>query len=211
MKNTHTELVFVLDRSGSMHGLEEDAIGGFNSLLKENQELKESCKVSTILFDNQIELIHDRFEIEKIKPLTEKEYYVRGSTSLLDAIGTGITKIQHVQKHQDCKVLFVIITDGYENSSREYSGVQIKNMINENKKKGWEFIFLGANIDVEQMADEYGIDKEKARAYHSDKQGVMNNYNVMSQVVKNYRQGQTIDAASFKDIDEDYKSRKKGH
>ena len=154
MKNNATELVFILDRSGSMAGLEKDTIGGFNAMLKKQKEVEGECRITTVLFDNQINILHDRLDIQAIGCLTEKDYQVGGSTALLDAIGSTINKIGNVQKHsayehRASKVLFVIITDGEENSSREFSSERVKKMTEHQMKKyNWEFIFLGANIDA---------------------------------------------------------------
>ncbi len=207
MKNT--ELLFILDKSGSMYGLEQDTIGGFNALLKENQQLKTPCHITTILFDHQINILHDRLDIQTIKPLTEKDYLIGGSTALFDAIGYGISKINNVLKQIDANVLVVIITDGNENSSREYTGPQIKSMINQLKDKNWEFIFLGANIDVGEFAQQVGIDKSRAKSFHSDKKGTQLNYKVMNETIKNYRQNQRIDDKQLDEIDKDFQTRKK--
>ena len=154
MKTNLTELVFILDRSGSMDGLESDTVGGFNSMLSKQQEDDDECRLTTVLFDHEYEILHDRIDIKAVSPITEKEYFVRGQTALLDAIGRTINKIGNTQKqtaeeYRAEKVLFVITTDGMENASREYTHDKIKSLIERQKTKyGWEFIFLGANIDV---------------------------------------------------------------
>lgn len=164
MKKGLTELVFILDKSGSMSGLETDTIGGYNSMLQKQKEVEGECYITTVLFDNNYELLHDRIDIRAVSPITEKEYQVGGTTALLDAIGRTISKIANAQKHtaddyRAEKVLFVIITDGEKNSSREYSAEKIKAQIEQQKTKyGWEFIFLGANIDAVQTASRFGID-----------------------------------------------------
>lgn len=160
-----TELVFILDRSGSMCGLESDTIGGFNGMIERQKKDGEKVNVTTILFDDKVEIIHDRFSIQEIQPLTGKEYYVRGCTALLDAVGQAINKIDNVQKHlpeehRAGKVLFVIITDGLENSSEEFSYNDIREMIEAKKKCGWEFLFLCANIDAGREAENIGIDRD---------------------------------------------------
>lgn len=204
-----TELVFILDKSGSMHGLENDTLGGYNSLLVENQKNPTPCLVSTILFNDRINLLHDRIDISTLNELTVKDYFVGGSTALLDAIGYGITKIENVLKHQDHQVLFVIITDGYENASREYNGQQIKNMIEKAKSSGWDFVFLGADIDIEVVSKEYGFDADKATSYHRDSKGVATNFETLSHVVSNYRNNRTFEENAFDSIKKDYHSRKK--
>ena len=169
------EIVFLLDRSGSMGGLEEDTIGGYNSFI--NSHKKTNAKLTTILFDNQIEVIHDREDISKIKKLTSKEYYVRGCTALLDAIGYGITRITDKNK----KVIFVITTDGLENASKEYNKKTIKNMIEE--RTNWEFMYLGANIDSYSEADSIGIKKERVSNYSASKKGTKNMFGALSRAV----------------------------
>ena len=157
MKKGFTELVFILDRSGSMGGLESDTIGGFNAMLEKQRKLDGECRITTVLFDNRYELLHDRIDIRAVSPMTEREYQVGGSTALLDAMGRTIQKMVNVQKstaeeYRAENVMFVIITDGEENSSREYSAQKVKAMIEQEKKYGWEFIFLGANIDAVETA-----------------------------------------------------------
>lgn len=168
MKNKKTELVFILDRSGSMTGLETDTIGGFNAMIKKQQKEEGEAVITTVLFDDQYELLHDRIALEGVRPLTKKEYYVRGYTALYDAVGKTILKINSVQKNtkeeaRAEKVLFVIITDGYENASREFTIQMVKKLIEEQKKEGWEFIFLGANIDAVETAGSLGIDEKRAQ------------------------------------------------
>lgn len=183
-----TELVFILDRSGSMRGLENDTIGGFNGMIDRHRKEGEKIKVSTILFDDKVEIIRDRFPIEAIQPLTEKEYYVRGCTALLDAIGQTINKIDNVQKYlpekdKAGKVLFVITTDGLENSSEEYSYNDIRGMIGAKKECGWEFLFLGANIDARKEAEKIGIARDRSVTYENDAKGVSLNYETISKTV----------------------------
>ena len=176
MKNL-TEIVFILDRSGSMAGLESDTIGGFNSMIKKQQkELEGNALVSTILFDHESIVLHDRVPLAEIKPLTEKDYEVRGTTALLDAIGDALKHIKNVHKYareedRPQKTLFVITTDGMENASERFSYRKIKSLIEQQKEKGWEFIFLGANIDAVEVAGHIGIDARRAVNYHADSRG----------------------------------------
>ena len=165
-----TELVFILDRSGSMNGLESDTIGGFNGMLSRQKAEGESVNVTTVLFDDEVEIIHDRFPIDIVEPLSDKDYFVRGCTALLDAVGQSIKKIENVQKrlpdiHRAEKVIFVITTDGLENSSIEYSYKDVKQMIEARKEDGWEFLFLGANIDAVKEAERIGIARDRAVTY----------------------------------------------
>ncbi|MDR2569507.1 MAG: VWA domain-containing protein [Oscillospiraceae bacterium] len=193
MKTNLTELVFILDRSGSMEGLESDTIGGFNSMLTKQQAEPGECRITTILFDNQYEILHDRIDIKAINPITNKEYSVRGSTALLDAIGKTINKISSVQKnttkkYRAEKVLFVITTDGMENASCEFNYDKIKSMIERKKSKSnWEFIFLGANIDAIDVANRFGVPQSRAQNFHNDSEGIALNYSVLSETIASYR------------------------
>jgi uncharacterized protein YegL len=215
MKKGLTELVFILDRSGSMGGLESDTIGGFNAML-EKQKKKEDGEaiITTVLFDDQYELLHDRINLRGVAPITDKEYYVRGSTALLDAIGRTIHKIGNAQKHtaqqeRAERVLFVITTDGMENASREYSFEEVRSMIDHQKHKyGWEFLFLGANIDAVATAGRIGIDRSRAANYHADGAGTRLNYEVVSEAVSCFRASQPIMEDWKERIDTDYKNRK---
>lgn len=209
------ECVFILDRSGSMAGLESDTINGFNGLLdKQRTEVGEAI-ITTVLFDHEYELLHDRINIKSIQNMTEKEYYVRGSTALLDAIGLTIDKIGNVQKmtrveDRADKVLFVITTDGMENSSTKYHYSKIKHMIeNQKLKYNWEFMFMGANMDAISMAKNFGIDSNRAVNFNSDKKGTQLNYDSMSKVISKLRSENSIDDDWKKEIEEDYKSRSK--
>ena len=207
------ECVFILDRSGSMAGLESDTINGFNGLLNKQRTQEGEALITTVLFDHDYELLHDRIDIKLINNISEKEYYVRGSTALLDAIGLTIDKIGNVQKitrveDRAQKVLFVITTDGMENSSHKYSYSRIKHMIeNQKSKYNWEFIFMGANVDAIEMASRFGIDSDRAVNYKSDKKGTQLNYESMSKVMSNLRSNHKIDEDWKKEIDEDYKTR----
>lgn len=210
---TKLELVFVLDRSGSMAGLEDDTIKGFNSLLNKQRSETGEVIVTTVLFDHAYELLHDRINLNSINNISEKEYYVRGSTALLDAIGYTIDKIGNVQKvtnpeYRADKVLFVITTDGMENASRKYNYKMIKRMVEHQKKKyNWEFIFMGANMDAIAMANQFGIEPNRAVNYHADKKGTNLNFESMSKVVSKLRSNQTIDEEWKKEIEKDFESR----
>ena len=195
MKKGLTELVFIIDRSGSMGGLESDTIGGFNAMLKEQQAVEGDAVVTTVLFDDKYELLHDRIDIRAVAPLTDKDYTVRGTTALLDALGRTIHKIRAVQKHtaenyRAEKVLFVIITDGQENASREYSAERIKRRIERQKEKyGWEFVFFGANMDAVMEAGKLGIEADRAQNYCADAIGTSMAYTAMSAFSAAYRGG----------------------
>lgn len=192
-----TELVFILDRSGSMGGLETDTIGGFNSTIEAQRKLEGETRVSTILFDNQFEELHDRIDLKDIQALTSQQYFVRGSTALYDAVAMGIRKIANAQSAVKTtaradKVIVVIITDGYENSSRETSAAMLKKMIGEKRAEGWEFIFMGANIDATLAAGEIGISASNAANYVPDSQGVKIQYECLSNAVISLRSGQAM-------------------
>jgi len=218
MKTNLTELVFILDRSGSMGGLESDTIGGFNSMLAKQQTEPGECRITTVLFDNQYELLHDRIDIRAVSPITSGEYFVRGQTALLDAVGITINKIVGVQKntaeeYRAAKVLFVITTDGMENASRKFNYDKIKTMIEKQKEKyGWEFIFLGANIDTIEVAERFGIDKSRAQNFHNDSEGIALNYSVLSESVASYRAapvGECFDDNWSDEIQADFEKRGK--
>lgn len=216
MKSNVTEIVFILDKSGSMAGLESDTIGGFNSMLKKQKKAEGEAFVTTALFNHHYELLHDRINVKGISPMTEEDYEVGGTTALLDAIGMSIQKIVNVQKHTSEderaeKVLFVITTDGMENSSREYTPDKIKKMISHQKEKyGWDFIFLGANIDAISTAAKFGIDEDFAVDYHADNIGTQLNYESVSEAVVKLRSGKKIDRSWKKDIERDYHKRDSG-
>ena len=213
MKTGITELVFILDKSGSMAGLEGDTIGGFNAMLKKQQDEEGEAVVTTVLFDDHYELLHDRINIKGIRPITNKEYYVGGSTALLDAIGKTIHKIGTAQKHTSeelraDKVMFVITTDGMENASHEYSSTKIKQMVEHQKEKyGWEFIFLGANIDAVETAERFGIQRDRAATYNADGAGTMLNFSVISDTVSEFRVGCGIKEDWKKSIEQDHQKR----
>ena len=215
MNRNLTEIVFILDRSGSMSGLESDTIGGYNAMLKRQQEEDGEAIVTTVLFDDEYQLLHDRFNIKWIKPITEKEYYVGGLTALLDAMGKSIQKIINVQKNTSDdqkadKVLFVITTDGMENASREYSYGRIKKMVEHQKEKyGWEFIFLGANIDAVLTAERFGIEHDRSANYHADGEGTRLNFEAVSNVVSDLRASKSISKDWKENIDKDFERRQK--
>ena len=215
MKKNLTEIVFILDRSGSMGGLEEDTIGGFNAMIQKQKGEAGEAYVSTVLFDNHTEVIHDRVDIQKIQPLTRKDYYVRGCTALLDAVGKSIRHIGNVHKYareedRPEKTLFIITTDGMENASRAYSYERVREMIEHQKEKyGWEFLFLGANIDAAREAARFGITEECAADYHADHEGTAVIYEAMSEAVCGVRACRPMSADWKRRVDEDYKKRGK--
>ena len=213
MKKDLTELVFILDRSGSMSGLESDTIGGYNAMLEKQKKESGEAVITTVLFDDCYELLHDRINLKGIAPITEKEYFVRGSTALLDAVGRTINKIGNAQKYttEDERaehVLFVITTDGMENASREFSDEKVRKMIEHQKNKyGWEFIFLGANIDAIATAERFGIGEDRATNYNADSEGTLLNYEVISETVSCLRASRPISGNWKERIDEDFKKR----
>ena len=216
MKKNLTELVFILDRSGSMAGLEADTIGGFNAMIEKQRGEPGEAVISTVLFDNETEVIHDRVPLDRVPVLTEREYYVRGCTALLDAVGGAIHHIGNVHKYarrEDVPehTLFVITTDGMENASRRYDSDKVKKMIERQKEKyGWEFLFLGANIDAIETARHFGISEDRAVNYHSDGKGTQLNYEVLSEAICSVRCSAPLGADWKKRIDEDYEARKEG-
>ena len=213
MKKNLTELVFILDKSGSMSGLEKDTIGGYNSLMEKQRKLDGECVITTVLFDNRYELLHDRIDLRAVAPITEKEYFVGGATALLDAIGRTIHKIAAVQEHtaeeyRAEKVMFVIITDGEENASREYSAAQDKELIKRQKERyGWEFVFLGANINAVETAGRFGIDADRAVDYVPDGRGTELNFRMMSETVAAFRECGAVPAECLDEIRKDRKKR----
>ena len=223
MKKGLTEIVFILDRSGSMSGLESDTIGGYNSMIEKQKNEEGEALISTVLFDGQTYVLHDRVPLDKISPITEKEYYVRGSTALLDAVGGAIHHIGNVHKYareEDVpeKTLFIITTDGMENSSRQYSYDKVKKMIEKQKEKyHWEFIFLGANIDAVGVADRFGVDRQHAVRYECDSAGTALNFQVMNKMVSCARSAKSAKAMNeafcseemLDEVREDYKRRHK--
>lgn len=213
MKKNLTELVFILDKSGSMGGLVSDTIGGYNAMLEKQQAVDGECHTTTALFDDTYELLHDRIDIRAVRPITTNEYFVGGSTALLDAIGMTIQKIANAQKHtaeeyRAEKVIFIIITDGLENASRSYSSDMIKSLIERQKMKyGWEFIFLGANIDSVRTARNIGIQPDRAVDYVADSAGVKLKYAAMNNAVAEFREKAMISDQHFETLREDVKKR----
>ena len=189
MKKGLTELVFIIDRSGSMSGLEADTIGGFNGLLEKQKKETGEAYVSVVLFDDQTEVLYDRVDIQKVELMNDKQYYVRGCTALLDAVGGAIHHIKNVHRYareEDLpeKTLFIITTDGMENASHQYSYDKVRRMIEHEKEKyHWEFLFLGANMDAVQVAGRFGIKANRAVRYEHDEVGTRLNYEVMSKAV----------------------------
>ena len=189
MKKGLTEIVFILDRSGSMSGLEADTIGGYNSMLDKQKKEEGDALISTVLFDDRTEILHDRKDLEKVERITDREYYVRGCTALLDAVGGAIHHIIHIQKEmpeeeRPEKTLFIITTDGMENASKKYSYDKVKKMVEKKKNKNhWEFVFLGANIDAVEVAGRFGVAANRAVRYECDSAGTALNFNVMSRMV----------------------------
>lgn len=221
MKKGLTELVFILDRSGSMVGLEKETIGGYNSLIEKQKKSQGEVYVSTVLFDGVSEVLHDRIPLCEIQPMTEDEYYVRGCTALLDALGGAIHHIGNVHKYtkeedRPEKTLFIITTDGQENSSRRYTYKKVKHMVEKQKEKyGWEFLFLGANIDAIAEAERFGIKADRAVNYECDEEGTAINFKVLSKAVSRVIEysyddcEEMLDASWKEEIEEDYKKRHK--
>ena len=216
MKNNITEIVFILDRSGSMSGFETDTIGGFNSTIEKQKEKDGKVYVSTVLFDNESEVVHDRVEIGEIKPMTREDYQVGGCTALLDAIGCAIHHIGNVHKYarpEDVPehTVFIITTDGMENASHNYSRSRVREMIErQTEKYGWEFIFLAANIDAEETAEDIGIRRERAVNYTQDEEGVKATYAVMCEAITSVRKCKNLDAGEWREsLDKDNKRRRK--
>lgn len=210
-----TEVVFILDRSGSMSNLVSDTIGGYNSMLEKQKRLPGDVLITTILFDDQFEILYENVNLKEVFNITEKEYYVRGSTALLDAMGKTINyigkKLENIQEDmRPGKVLFVIITDGYENSSREFNYKKIKSMVEHQKSKySWEFIFLGANIDAIAVADNLGIADDRAVNYCADSKGTLEGYESINYAINSIRVNKEIDKNWKKNTDEDYQRRNK--
>ncbi len=214
-RNNITELVFILDRSGSMAGLESDTIGGFNAMIEKQKKEDGECYISTVLFDNVSEVLHDRVKLSDIKPMTDKEYTVRGCTALIDALGGAIHHIGNIHKYarpEDVPehTMFIITTDGMENASQRYSSEQVKRMIERQKEKyGWEFLFIGANIDAVETARRYGINEERAVNYNADAKGTGILYESVACAVSNVRKCASLDNSWRDNLDVDYKKRGK--
>ncbi len=215
MKNNITEIVFILDRSGSMAGLEGDTIGSFNAMIEKQKKEEGECYVSTVLFDNVSEVLYDRVKLSEIQPMTDKDYSVRGCTALIDAIGGAIHHIGNIHKYarkEDVpqNTIFVIITDGMENASHKYDADQVRNMISRQQEKyGWEFLFIGANIDAVNTAEHYGIRSDRAVDYNADKEGTKVVYDTVGAAISYMRCKQSIQADWSELIKKDYKKRNK--
>lgn len=214
MKNNITELVFILDRSGSMAGLESDTIGGFNAMIEKQKKVDGECYVSTILFDNVSEVLHDRVKLSEVKKMTDDDYTVRGCTALIDAIGGAIKHIANIHKYArpedvPAHTMFVITTDGMENASHKFSSDRVKKMIEKKKEQyGWEFLFIGANIDAVETAARFGINKDRAVNYHADKKGTKVLYENVAQAVMQVRSAVDLDSSWCKEIQADFERRK---
>ena len=211
-----TELVFILDRSGSMSGLEEDTIGGFNSVIEKQKRQSGKCLVTTVLFDSRVQTLHDRVELHELRPMTRKDYCVGGSTALLDALGGTIRHIANIHRYArpedvPARTSFVIMTDGMENASRVFGGEEVRRMIRHEKEKyGWEFLYLAANIDAVETAERMGICQNRAVNYHPDGQGVQMAYDAVSRAVSARRaSAEPISADWCADVDRDYRNRKR--
>ena len=215
MKENLTELVFILDRSGSMRGLESDTIGGFNAMIEKQKKEPGQALVSTVLFDNAPQILHDRVDLRDIQPLTDRDYTVRGCTALLDAVGGAIHHIGNVHKYareedRPARTLFVITTDGMENASHRYDAERVRHMIRRQKERyGWEFLFLGANIDAVATARHMGIGADRAVRFHSDPQGTRVNYGAVSGAISSVRHGAFLGGGWKESIERDYESRRK--
>ena len=211
-KNNTTELVFILDRSGSMAGLESDTIGGFNAMLDKQKQQDGDAFVTTVLFDHEITTLHDRVKLSELAPLTGRDYAVRGCTALLDAIGQTVQHIRNVHRYvrpEDVpeSTVFVITTDGLENASREYSSAAVKKLIEQQKERGWEFLFLGANIDAVETAASFGIAPDRAANFHADRKGTKTVYKAVAEAVCGFRAAKAMPREWNREIEEDFHSR----
>ena len=214
MKKNLTEMVFILDKSGSMSGLEADTIGGFNSMIEKQKKEDGEALVSTVLFSDESVVLHDRVDLRKIEPMTDRQYYVGGCTALIDAIGGAIHHIGNVHKYareedRPEHTIFIITTDGMENASRHYSAERVKEMVNRQKEKyGWEFLFLGANIDAVETAARYGINEDRAVTFRNDARGQALNYESISGAVQCVRANAPLTRNWKQQIEDDFKNRK---
>lgn len=214
MKKNCTEMVFILDRSGSMAGLEADTIGGFNGMIERQKKEEGEAFVSTVLFSNESRVLHDRVDLFHIRPMTDREYYVGGCTALIDAIGGAIHHIGNVHKYareedRPEHTIFVITTDGMENASHRYTSDEVKAMVQRQKEKyGWEFLFLGANIDAVETAAHFGIDEDRAVTFHNDSYGQALNYAEVSEAVSQVRSNAPLGRSWKEKIEEDFRSRR---
>lgn len=219
MKKGLTEIVFIMDRSGSMSGLEKDTIGGFNGTIEKQKKEPGEALVSTVLFDDRMEVLHDRIPLDKIEPMTDKQYFVRGCTALMDAIGCAIHHIGNVHKYareedRPEKTIFVITTDGYENASTQYSATKVREMVKRQQEKyGWEFLFLGANIDAVETARTYGIREDRAANFVNDDVGIAKMCCAQSTFISNMRERAPAEVlCDWKnDVEADHKRRSKRH
>ena len=209
--NKMTEIIFIIDRSGSMNGLESDTIGGYNSFLEQQKQEEGEAMVTTVLFNNRMQVIHDRETIGNVRPLTARDYIPGGSTALLDAVGDTVSEMTRRQetfpKGRPDSTVVVIITDGYENSSRHYTYQDIRNLIKAREEAGWKFVFLGANIDAEETAETLGMDRRYASRYHADAAGTRNNYDTLTAAVRHMRRGRTLTPEDLEGIRQDYRKR----
>ena len=211
-QNNITELVFILDRSGSMGGLEGDTIGGFNAMIEKQKKQEGEAFVTTILFDHETEVLHDRIPLEKVAPLTDKDYMVRGCTALLDAIGEAIERVKLIHKYiraEDvpAQTMFVITTDGMENASKKFDSKTVKGLIEKQKKQGWEFLFIGANIDAVETASRFGISEDRAVNYCADSQGTGVVYESVCEAVSDVRGGMPLAKSWSNKINADFNKR----
>ena len=208
------DVIFIIDRSGSMSGLESDTIGGFNGLIEKQKLVEGDVYISTILFDDHIEWLDERCPLKEIKPLNAERYFVRGTTALLDAIGSTLTKMSKVyhelKSEKPEKVMVVIVTDGLENASREYSLNVVKSLVHTFQEEAkWEFLFLGANIDAVETGASIGIDRRRTANYHADKDGLKHNYMAVEKAMHEFRTQGTVSEKWREDLDKDFKGRKK--
>lgn len=222
MNKNLTEVVFILDRSGSMSGLEKDVVGGFNSTIKEQKKKDNECIVSTVLFNDHSKVVHDRISIKEIDEMKEEDYYPSGSTALIDALGDSIRyikKVHRIIREEDvpAHTIFFITTDGEENSSHKYSSKEVKKMVTEQQEKGWEFVYLAANIDAVETSKRYGFKPNRVRNYVSDSKGNEKVFmaasrfmNLVSECDENVDMDTVIEQSDvFEELDKDYNERKK--
>lgn len=208
-KNRITEIAFVLDKSGSMSNLVEDTIGGFNSVLSQQKEKEGRAYITTMLFNHEFSWLHDHLDIHDVRPITRKQYFTSGCTALYDAIGHTVNRLDRIREsEEDANVLMVIITDGMENSSGEFEGGQIRKMIEARREKGWEFLFLGANIDSFAVSEGLGIARSRTANWRADSRGVDVSYNALNMIVSNFRQSQPLEEDCLKAVNADFTDRR---
>lgn len=214
MTTNNTELVFIIDKSGSMSGLESDTIGGFNSMLSQHKKGEGACTISTIFFSDSQRTVHDRVDISSVQPLTAADYIPGGCTALLDTVGNSINHTKSIimgaadESVRNSNVVYVIITDGYENASREYNASQIRQMISERQKAGWEFVFLGANIDAISTAESYGIKSSRAANFKADSKGMACSFRALSCLMSSVREKGRVDESALDTLREDFENRR---